>query len=78
MGESILLDGHDLNGIDREGSWKVSSFEGWWTRPAVKDQPRARVRRDGSIPMPVVYEERLITVRGRVSSRSHEYLHEAS
>lgn len=77
MGELVSLDGHDLTGLDREGSWKVNELIGWWERPAVKDPPHSRPHADGSIPVPIVYESRLITIRGRVSSKSHEYLHEA-
>ncbi|MDR4533207.1 phage tail family protein [Glutamicibacter endophyticus] len=74
----VMLDGFPLTGVTRDGVWKrLGDIEGWWTRPAAKTQYVDRPRGDGQHPSPVRFGERLITINGRVTSRNHDYLHQA-
>lgn len=77
MSELITLDGHPLTGVTREGIWRVTELSGWWDRPAPKRGGESRAMGDGSYIAPVHYGNRLISIRGRVMSKNHEYLHQA-
>lgn len=77
MGELVTLDGYPLSGVTREGIWKINSLAGWRERPAVKRNNESRTAGDGSYKTPVFYENRLITINGRLFSKNHEYLHQA-
>jgi len=63
--------------VTREGIWKINSMPGWSQRPSVKRNSESRTRGDGSFKTPVFYENRLITINGRLFSKNHEYLHQA-
>ena len=77
--ELITLGGHSLTGLDRDGTWKVNTpLVGWFGRPQPKSSMDDLVNADGVQVVPVEYGSRLITINGRVSSRRHEYLHEAA
>ena len=79
MANLVTLDGHPLTGQQREGSWKVNTpLEGWFGRPQPKSRMEPNVNSDGMQATPVEYGSRLITINGRVISRNHGYLHEAS
>lgn len=76
--EMILLDGFPLTGIAREGVWKrLGELEGWFDSPDPKRKSVQRENGDGNYPSEINYESRLITFAGRVTSKNHEYLHEA-
>ena len=77
MGELVSVDGFTLTGPSRGGHWEVLRLEGWWDRPAVKDSPTKREFSDGSDRLPILYDERLITVNGRFIADSHDELHAA-
>ncbi|MGH3651501.1 hypothetical protein [Glutamicibacter sp.] len=77
MGELVSVDGFPLSGPARGGQWKILQLEGWWDCPPVKDQPEKRKFGDGSDRVPILYDERLITISGRFIARSHEALHAA-
>lgn len=77
MGEFISVDGFPLSGRQRGGQWKILDLEGWWDRPAVKEHSERREFGDGSYPLPVEYDERLITIAGRFIADGHEGLHAA-
>lgn len=77
MGELVTLDGYPLSGVTRHGIWKINSLPGWRERPAVKRNNESRTAGDGSFKTPVFYENRLITINGRLFSKNHEYLHQA-
>lgn len=77
MGELVTLDGYPLSGVTREGIWKINSLAGWRERPPVKRNSESRTRGDGSFKTPVYYDNRLITINGRLFSKNHEYLHQA-
>lgn len=75
--ESIILDGLQLNHIDRSGVWKVNSIEGWWDSPAVRADDMENLFGDGEIPGMIFYGSRTLVISGRVIAKSHDYLHEA-
>ena len=77
MAELVTLDGFPLSGATRDGTWKINSLVGWRERPNVKRNNESRVTGDGSFRSPVFYENRLITINGRLMSRNHDYLHQA-
>lgn len=77
MGELVTLDGYPLSGVSREGIWKINSLAGWRERPAVKRNSESRTAGDGSYKTPVYYENRLVTINGRLFTKNHEYLHQA-
>lgn len=77
MGELVTLDGFPLSGVTRDGIWKINSLPGWNQRPSVKRNKESRTRGDGSYETPVYYENRLITINGRLFTKNHEYLHQA-
>lgn len=77
--ELITLDGFPLTGPHRDGEWKrLGSMPGWWDRPEPKSRGRSRAFGDGSFETPIEYDNRLITINGRVTSRNHDYLHQAA
>lgn len=77
--EMILLDGFPLTGPAREGVWKrIGELEGWFDSPDSKRKSVSRENGDGNYASEVNYESRLITFTGRVTSKNHGYLHEAS
>lgn len=76
-GESIILDGKQLNQIDRNGAWKVNSIDGWWDPPSIRADDVENPFGDGDIPGEIYYQSRILTIKGRVIAKSHEYLHEA-
>lgn len=77
MGELVTLDGFPLSGVTRDGIWKINSMPGWNQRPPVKRNRESRTSGDGSFKTPVFYENRLITINGRLFTKNHEYLHQA-
>lgn len=77
MAEHVSVDGFSLTGPARGGHWQVLDLEGWWSLPAVKEVPEKRRFRDGSDRVPILYDERLITIHGRFISKSHDDLHAA-
>lgn len=79
LGELVTLDGFPLTGITRDGDWKLTdSMPGWWDRPEPKGNGQSRTIGDGSFKTRIDYDNRLITINGRVISSSHEYLHQAA
>lgn len=77
MGELVTLDGFPLSGVTRDGIWKINSLPGWNQRPPVKRNSESRTSGDGSFKTPVFYENRLITINGRLFTKNHDYLHQA-
>lgn len=77
MGELVTLDGFPLSGVTRDGIWKINSLPGWNQRPSVKRNRESRTSGDGSFKTPVFYENRLITINGRLFTKNHDYLHQA-
>ncbi|MFJ2144410.1 hypothetical protein ACIOJF_03810 [Glutamicibacter sp. NPDC087831] len=77
MGELVTLDGFPLSGVTRDGIWKINSLPGWNQRPPVKRNRESRTSGDGSFKTPVFYENRLITINGRLFTKNHDYLHQA-
>ena len=77
MGELVTLDGFPLSGVTRDGIWKINSMPGWNQRPPVKRNRESRTSGDGSFKTPVFYENRLITINGRLFTKNHDYLHQA-
>ena len=77
MGELVTLDGFPLSGVTRDGIWKINSMPGWNQRPPVKRNRESRTSGDGSFKTPVLYENRLITINGRLFTKNHDYLHQA-
>lgn len=77
MGELVTLDGFPLSGVTRDGIWKINSLPGWNQRPPVKRNRESRTSGDGSFKTPVLYENRLITINGRLFTKNHGYLHQA-
>lgn len=77
--ELVSLDGFALTGPTREGMWKrLDEFEGWFDSPEPRRDSVSRVNGDGIIRSNVYFESRLLTFKGRVTSRNHDYLHEAA
>lgn len=67
-----------LSSVTRDGVWTVQTpMEGWFNRPAPKTRSEPRSIGDGGYRTPVEYGSRQITVQGLVSSRNHDYLHQA-
>lgn len=78
MAELITLDGRLLTGRDRFGDWKVTSdLEGWWNTPDRKSQDSSIENADGSSDTRDYYEERNVTIEGRVKTASHDAQHHA-
>lgn len=77
MAEQITLDGRNLFGEDRYGDWKTTDIEGWWDTPDRKSNDSGIDLADGDYDLPEFYEKRLVTIEGRVKTRSHEEQHEA-
>jgi len=77
LGELVTLDGFPLSGVTRDGIWKINSLPGWNQRPPVKRNRESRTSGDGSFKTPVFYENRLITINGRLFTKNHDYLHQA-
>jgi len=76
--ELVTLDGFPLTGPAREGIWKrLGEFEGWFDSPEPKRDTVSVVNGDGNVWSPVYFESRLMTFEGRVTSKDHDYLHEA-
>lgn len=77
--ELITLDGFPLTGTTRDGDWKrLGNLPGWWDRPGIKRRSQSRSVGDGSFKTPIEYDNRLITINGRVQSSNHDYLHQAA
>lgn len=72
-----MLDGQILNGSDRLGEWKTTSFEGWWDSPEPKGETVDRANADGEYDLPVYNQARYVTIGGRLAASSHEELHQA-
>lgn len=70
MSKSVTLDGQIIHGIDRFGSWRVLSMEGWDETPAEKTNSEARPLADGDYEAEVFYGPRLVTLNGRLSAKS--------
>jgi len=77
LGELVALDGFPLSGNTRDGIWKINSLAGWNQRPSVRRNNQSRARGDGSYKTAVYYDNRLITINGRLFAKSHENLHQA-
>ncbi len=77
MGEVITVDGRLLSGPDDYGDWKTTTLQGWWDRPAKRSDSVERVGAHGKYMLPRFYESRMITVGGRVITKSHEHQHAA-
>ena len=79
MAELVTIDGFPLTGTTRDGDWKLTdNMPGWWDRPEPKSKGVSRTIADGSFKTPIDYENRLITINGRVKSSNHDYLHQAA
>lgn len=80
MAELVTLDGQPLSGVTRDGVWTIQTpMPGWFNRPARKSNAESKSRGHGNkYPHPVEFESRLITINGYLTSRNHEYLHQAS
>lgn len=70
MSKSVTLDGQTIHGLDRFGSWRVLSMEGWDETPVEKTNSEARPIADGDYEAEVFYGPRLVTLNGRLSARS--------
>jgi len=77
LAELITVDGRYLSGEDRFGDWKVTSLEGWWDTPDRKGRDVEIELADGSYDLEEAYEQRLVTIEGRVKSKNHDMQHEA-
>lgn len=75
--EIIKLGVQLLAGHTHAHEWAVSSLDGWWDTPDVKENREDVPYGHGGYVLPEFYQERLITVTGRVRSKSHEHQHEA-
>lgn len=75
--EVITIDGRLLSGPDDYGDWKTTKLVGWWDRPAKRSESVNRIGAHGKYMLPRYYESRMITVSGRVISKSHEHQHAA-
>lgn len=71
-GKQVSLDGQVLHGHDRFGWWQVNTIDGWDETPPEKSTPSDVVNGHGSIPVPVYYGPRTVTLKGRLIAKSHE------
>lgn len=76
MSGLIKLGTQTLNGDTGPATWKVNSIDGWWDTPEVKGDRESMPYGHGSYALPEFYEERLITINGRILSKSHSHQHE--
>lgn len=75
--EFIKLGTQTLTGGSHAHEWKVNKLDGWWDTPDVKDNREDVPYGHGGYDLPEFYGERLITITGRVISKTHSHQHEA-
>lgn len=78
MAELVSIDGYTLSPAAREGEWKVLRVSGWWERPGKRSKSSANSRGHGSYAAASYFEDRRISITGRISCKSHANLHEAA
>lgn len=76
-GKQVMLDGQILHGRDRYGWWQVLTMEGWDATPEPKTDASPRPNSDGSFETAVHYEDRIVTLSGRLISTSPQQAEEA-
>ena len=72
VSKQVTLDGQILHGHDRYGWWQVNKIEGWDETPPEKSTQSDVVNGHGSIPVPVYYGTRTVTITGRIIAKNHE------
>ncbi|WP_334121857.1 hypothetical protein [Glutamicibacter sp.] len=70
MSKSVTLDGQIIHGVDRLGSWRINSVEGWDETPEAKSNSESRPLADGDYDSEVFYGSRLVTLNGRLSAKT--------
>lgn len=78
MSKAITVDDQIIHGVDRFGTWRIHSLEGWKETPPEKTNSEARALADGDYDAEVFYGSRLVTVNGRLSAKSPEMAFTAS
>lgn len=73
----FIVNGFDLNGLDRTGEWKVTGESGVWDTPEVKSYDSQRPLDDGDFDLPSFWESRVMELSGRVQAKNHDLLHAA-
>lgn len=73
----VKLGVQTLAGDTHAHEWKVNSIDGWWDTPDIKDNREDVPYGHGGYVLPEFYRERLITITGRVRSKTHSHQHEA-
>ncbi|MGV2853775.1 hypothetical protein ACNPON_18515 [Glutamicibacter sp. AGC13] len=73
----VKLGVQTLTGDTHAHEWKVNSLDGWWDTPDIKENREDVPYGHGGYVLPEFYRERLITITGRVRSKTHSHQHEA-